>query len=550
MPRLFEQPDSMPGLTWPTLTFSDRLTIDLGGDRGDLVLQYCGRGHTEGDLVAWLPRQRDPLRGRSRGVAAALYTGDAFHRDWVTATLDAVAALGRDDAGRRPGRGRPRRRGRSRPRSRRPGEFLDVLLAEVGAVRERGGTLKEAFEAAPRGAGADGTAAGRSSSTACRSTCRACGTSWPASSARSSGPRSATARSGTSCRAEPSMGDSPGRWSSATGRSGRRPRCCWRAGACRSSCSTSGRDATRRLQGDLPAARRPRHLGRGRRRRRDRRRGLTWTTARTFHRDRELFSYDVRRRGALALPAVRQHLAVAHRGGARRGDRRRSRSSTCGGATGSSACDQDGGGVTRAAATDGDAVARRSHVVACAGAPRRRGARRRWASRFDGQSFDDRFLICDIRADLPGWATERRFYFDPEWNPGRQVLIHPCPGSRFRIDWQVPADYDLDAEEASGALDAAHPRDRRRPRLRDRLDVGLPVRLALRGPVARRAGAAGRRLRPPVLAVRRARAELRRARTRRTRRGRSRGSATAGRRRRCWRATTPSATRRRWRTSR
>jgi hypothetical protein len=24
--------------------------------------------------------------------------------------------------------------------------------------------------------------------------------------------------------------------------------------------------------------------------------------------------------------------------------------------------------------------------------------------------------------------------------------VHPCPDSTFRIDWQVPADYDLDAE--------------------------------------------------------------------------------------------------------
>ena len=58
-----------------------------------------------------------------------------------------------------------------------------------------------------------------------------------------------------------------------------------------------------------------------------------------------------------------------------------------------------------------------------------------------------------MRVDLPGWATERRFWFDPEWNPGRQVLIHPCPDSTFRIDWQVPADYDLEAEAASGALE-------------------------------------------------------------------------------------------------
>src|SRR5436190_4688496 len=34
MPRLFREPASIPGLTWPTLTFNDRLRIPLGGDRG------------------------------------------------------------------------------------------------------------------------------------------------------------------------------------------------------------------------------------------------------------------------------------------------------------------------------------------------------------------------------------------------------------------------------------------------------------------------------------------------------------------------------------
>src|SRR5262245_28300673 len=48
MPRLFKEPDSIPGLTWPTMTFTDKLTIDLGGDRGELVMQFCGRGHTAG----------------------------------------------------------------------------------------------------------------------------------------------------------------------------------------------------------------------------------------------------------------------------------------------------------------------------------------------------------------------------------------------------------------------------------------------------------------------------------------------------------------------
>ena len=71
---------------------------------------------------------------------------------------------------------------------------------------------------------------------------------------------------------------------------------------------------------------------------------------------------------------------------------------------------------------------------------------------FEGYSFDDRFLIADIRAELD-FALERRFFFDPEWNPGRQVLVHPQPDSVWRIDWQVPADFDLETERRSGALE-------------------------------------------------------------------------------------------------
>ena len=144
MPRLAKAAESVPGLTWPTLTFSDRLTIDLGGDRGDLVLQYCGRGHTEGDIVAWLPGPKILFAGDLVEAEAALYTGDAFHRDWSTSTLDRVAAFdaetligGRGDVTRGAGGG-----GGSDRETR---HFLDVMLHEVGAVRNAGGTLKEAF---------------------------------------------------------------------------------------------------------------------------------------------------------------------------------------------------------------------------------------------------------------------------------------------------------------------------------------------------------------------------------------------------------------------
>jgi 2-polyprenyl-6-methoxyphenol hydroxylase-like FAD-dependent oxidoreductase len=71
---------------------------------------------------------------------------------------------------------------------------------------------------------------------------------------------------------------------------------------------------------------------------------------------------------------------------------------------------------------------------------------------FPGHSHEDLFLICDIRAALP-FPRERRFFFDPPWNPGRQVLVHPQPDDLWRIDWQVPDGTDVEAERASGALD-------------------------------------------------------------------------------------------------
>jgi 2-polyprenyl-6-methoxyphenol hydroxylase-like FAD-dependent oxidoreductase len=71
---------------------------------------------------------------------------------------------------------------------------------------------------------------------------------------------------------------------------------------------------------------------------------------------------------------------------------------------------------------------------------------------FPGHTFEDRFLIADIRAELP-FSNERHFHFDPPWNPGRQVLIHPQPDGVWRIDWRVSAETDPDAEAADGRLD-------------------------------------------------------------------------------------------------
>lgn len=146
MPRLFKHPETIPGLTHPTEVFADEYRIDLGGDRGELVLSYCGRGHTAGDIVAWVEGPKILFAGDLVEAEAALYTGDAFHRDWSGATLDAVKAFGAEQLiGGRGGVTRGRDQVDAAIEQTR--DFIAVMLSEVGAVHSAGGTLKEAFEA-------------------------------------------------------------------------------------------------------------------------------------------------------------------------------------------------------------------------------------------------------------------------------------------------------------------------------------------------------------------------------------------------------------------
>ncbi|MFM8766578.1 MAG: FAD-dependent monooxygenase, partial [Rubrivivax sp.] len=57
--------------------------------------------------------------------------------------------------------------------------------------------------------------------------------------------------------------------------------------------------------------------------------------------------------------------------------------------------------------------------------------------KLEGAASDGRFVIADIRIDLP-LPTERLAYFDPPWNPGNTVLMHREPDSIWRVDYQLP----------------------------------------------------------------------------------------------------------------
>ena len=89
-PRLFRGVESVPpGMTWPTLTFKESITLWLGKRRVDIV--QIGRGHTSGDTIAWVPDSGVMFSGDLVEYRSACYCGDAHFTDWPS-TLDKIAA--------------------------------------------------------------------------------------------------------------------------------------------------------------------------------------------------------------------------------------------------------------------------------------------------------------------------------------------------------------------------------------------------------------------------------------------------------------------------
>jgi glyoxylase-like metal-dependent hydrolase (beta-lactamase superfamily II) len=142
-PRLFQAAETIPGLTWPTLTFSQRMTIHLGKRRVDLV--HLGRAHTAGDIVAWVPDAAVMFSGDIVEYRSACYCGDGHFRDWPD-TLDAIAAM--RPAALSPGRGDALvGEARVAEAIALTRDFLASTYGPVARVAARGGTLKEAWNA-------------------------------------------------------------------------------------------------------------------------------------------------------------------------------------------------------------------------------------------------------------------------------------------------------------------------------------------------------------------------------------------------------------------
>ena len=177
--------------------------------------------------------------------------------------------------------------------------------------------------------------------------------------------------------------------------------------------------------------------------------GVTWKVGRNFHGAEEVYSFDLLPEEGHKYPAfinlqqyyVEEYLIERARDFPDLIDLRFRNEVT--------GHEDRGDHVALTVATpEGDYALEAEYLIACdgAGSP----TRERMGLAFPGQTFEEQFLIADIEmADSPfGDAdlSERWFWFDPPFHPGKSALLHMQPDHVYRIDLQLDLGADAKAE--------------------------------------------------------------------------------------------------------
>ncbi|OXT00769.1 MBL fold metallo-hydrolase [Notoacmeibacter marinus] len=142
-PRLFQGHEEIPGLTWPTLSFTGSMTVWLGNRRVDI--KQVGRAHTAGDIVIHVPDENVMFTGDIVEYHSACYCGDGHFADWPV-TLEAIRA--HDLAAIAPGRGDALTGSDMVNKALdNTADFVRSTYDAAAKVAAKGGSLKEAMAA-------------------------------------------------------------------------------------------------------------------------------------------------------------------------------------------------------------------------------------------------------------------------------------------------------------------------------------------------------------------------------------------------------------------
>ncbi len=172
--------------------------------------------------------------------------------------------------------------------------------------------------------------------------------------------------------------------------------------------------------------------------------GVTWKTGRLFHGDKEVYQFDLLPEEGHKYPAfinlqqyyVEQYLIERASQFPRLIDLRFKNKVIN--------HTDNGDHVSLSVETpDGTYAMEADYAIACdgAGSP----TRQRMGLAFEGQTFEEHFLIVDVEMDESPFATEvpeRWFWFEPTFHKGQSALLHKQPDNIYRIDLQLGPDTD------------------------------------------------------------------------------------------------------------
>ena len=168
--------------------------------------------------------------------------------------------------------------------------------------------------------------------------------------------------------------------------------------------------------------------------------GVTWKVGRLFHRDREVYVFDLLPEPGHRRPAfinlqqyyVEEYLVDRARDFPDLVELRfKSRVTAAGQSADHAWVDVE--------TPEGSYRLAAEYVISCDGV--RSTVRRALGLDFVGRAFEERFLITDVEmsADFP---SERWFWFEPPFHDGQSALLHKQPDNIYRIDLQLGPDAD------------------------------------------------------------------------------------------------------------